>query len=112
MGDLISKKTRVKAMKRMRSGSYGSQVYLAPEEEFIYYTKDEYRFYIPFAIEYGHAFPGRGRGRNAPKDVPANPFMAEAYERNRYRASNLALSKLWNKLETHIKQNEVNKGVM
>ena len=40
------------------------------------------RYYIPAAIEYGHAFPGRG-GKNAPKDVAAKPFIRPVWDKNK-----------------------------
>jgi hypothetical protein len=46
--------------------------------------REEGRYYIPVAIEYGHAFPGRGRasggGKHPPKDVAAKPFLRPALD--------------------------------
>jgi hypothetical protein len=39
------------------------------------------RYYIPAAIEYGHAFPGRG-GSGA-KDVPAKKFIRPAWDKHK-----------------------------
>jgi hypothetical protein len=51
------------------------------DELFAVNSKSGKRYYIPAAIEYGHAFPGRG-GSGA-KDVPAKPFIRPAWERHK-----------------------------
>ena len=83
MGAAISKDAQLKAFKKQKRGSYGMSIRLRPDDEMIYYTEGldggvGKRYYIPFAIEYGHAFPGRGGGKSPPKDVPAIPFMRKA----------------------------------
>ena len=62
MGTLLAKNLFVQAMKKMRRGSYGRKLSLKATDAFVYETADKTRYYIPAAIEYGHAFPGSGRG--------------------------------------------------
>lgn len=102
----------VRAWKKQRRGLYGVGVRFLSEKEdlrrkkrvgvggFVGYrlgsasslrTKKELktvggRYYIPFALEYGHAFPGRGGGKGAPKDVPAKPFIRPAYDSKKNKA--------------------------
>lgn len=79
MGSKISRALAVRAFRRQRRGQYGVNVIFKDDPMLIHITKDGTRQYIPAAIEYGHAFPGRG-GKNAPKDVPARPYMRPAFD--------------------------------
>lgn len=119
MGSKISSSLATRVMTRLRKGSYGHRVIIKPTDFFVYETVDSTysvstkkrlsgkRYYIPFAIEYGHAFPGRG-GKNAPKDVAPKPFMRSAYESKRVAAATLAAEKLQAQISDYIKQNRVN----
>lgn len=70
-----------KAKLRAKRYVYGIDSFINPKEtSFVGVTGSNKRYYIPSAIEYGHAFPGRGGGRNPPKDVPAMPYMRPAFE--------------------------------
>lgn len=81
MGKTIANSLELKPFKKQHRGSYGMHVALKPDvEEFVHITKDGKRYYIPSAIEYGHAFPYRGGKRNSPKDVPAFPFMRSSLD--------------------------------
>jgi len=78
MSSLIAKKLQLRAFKKQKRGQYGMYVRLRPGvDEFISISKTGQRSYIPAAIEYGHAFPGRG-GKGAGKDVAARPYMRPA----------------------------------
>ena len=92
MGKLIAKNLQVRAFRRQKKGAYGVYVRVRPNvPEFVSYAKGSFsslanrkttgqRAYIPVAIEYGHAFPYRGGGKNPPKDVAARPFMRLALD--------------------------------
>jgi HK97 gp10 family phage protein len=79
MGSRLSKDLAVRAFKRQRRGQYGVNVRFKDDEKLVHITAQGKRQYIPAAIEYGHAFAGRG-GKNAPKDVPAVPFLRPAFD--------------------------------
>ena len=80
MGALIARSMQLRAFRRQKSGSYGILVRIkAGVDEFVVVSKSGQRAYIPSAIEYGHAFPGRG-GKGAPKDVAAKPFLRPALD--------------------------------
>ncbi len=107
MGAAISKALKVRVMTRMKKGNYGVKVLLEEPDQFVHETKDGKRHFIPAAIEYGHAFPGRGGGKSPPKDVPAKPFARTAFESKRYQTQERAARLLWAKLEREIRKNEV-----
>jgi hypothetical protein len=78
MGSLIAKNTQLRAFKKQKRGQYGVLVRIKPGiPEFVHISASGKRAYIPAAIEYGHARPGRG-GRGAAKDVAAIPFQRKA----------------------------------
>ena len=85
-GVKLAKNMTVRTMTKLHRGHYGSKVIIKPDDAFVHITKGGQRYYIPNAIEYGHAFPGRGGRKNAPKDVPPMPFMRKTYEQNRKKA--------------------------
>lgn len=87
MGKLIAKAAVVRAG-RKRGSVYSFQVGMDPKltDQLVHITADGTRHYIPNAIEYGHAFPGRGAKKGAPKDFPANPFARSAFESHKMRA--------------------------
>lgn len=67
MGALISKNIQVKGFKKQKKGQFGITVKLkAGISEFIHVGVDGTRYYIPAAIEYGHA------------NAMAIPFMRRA----------------------------------
>jgi len=100
-GGNISKAIKLRTFKKQKKGNYGMHVSIGPYGGDVYYIKGAHskinvltgarikggesgRYYIPVAIEYGHAFPGRGResggGKHPPKDVAAKPFMRPALD--------------------------------
>lgn len=84
IGPRIAKALKLKPFRKQRPGQYGMYVAIDPNQadQFIVISKSGQRNYIPAAIEYGHAFPGRGQGPggHAPKDVEAKPFMRPALD--------------------------------
>lgn len=67
MGALISKNIQVRGFKKQKKGRFGVTVKLKPDiAEFIHVGADGTRYYIPAAIEYGHA------------NAMAIPFMRRA----------------------------------
>jgi len=98
-GGKIAKALKLRAFKKQKKGNYGMHVSIDYYEGDVYYITgarslinpatgkrgaERGRYYIPVAIEYGHAFPGRGResggGKHPPKDVAAKPFMRPALD--------------------------------
>ena len=92
-GKKIAKALKLKVFKKKAKGRYGMHVSISVYGGDVYYVggahslvnvstgkpgKEVGRYYIPAAIEFGHAFPGRG-GTGA-KDVPARPFMRKALD--------------------------------
>lgn len=108
MGQAVARAITVRAMTKMRRGSYGHKVIIKDDDQFIHYTKGSAsdiqkkkmikssgrRYFIPASIEYGHAFPGRGGKKGAPKDVPANPFAQTAFETKRQTVIYTTIQKL------------------
>ena len=92
MSNKIADSLVLTKFKKRVKGRYGYHVMFNDYGQFVYYTKGSAsnvgteklvkgkRYFIPNAIEYGHASPGRGGGKNAPKDVPAKPFMRPALD--------------------------------
>jgi len=85
MGHRIAVAMVLQPFRKQKSGSYGMKIWIDPKVagQFVEEsTRTGNRNYIPAAIEYGHAFPGRGQGPggNAPKDVAAKPFMRPALD--------------------------------
>lgn len=80
MGRKIARAFIVRRRKAPR-GVIWDRAIISPkyDDDFAGVTKDGKDYYIPAALEYGHAFPGRG-GRGAPKDVAAIPFTRKAFE--------------------------------
>ncbi len=80
-GTDIAKHLVVRVLKR-RPPIWGIATMIDPKSNdiFVVFTKDGKRYYIPNAIEFGHAFPRRGGGKNAPKDVMAIPFARTTFE--------------------------------
>jgi HK97 gp10 family phage protein len=113
MAKLIAKNIKEKAYKKQKRGQYAMYVGIETAKgaakkssgsakgfykfmeksietmSFVYITKSGRRYYIPTAIEYGHAFPGRGGRKNAPKDVAARPFMRPAIDTNKQKAAKI-----------------------
>lgn len=99
VSDSISDNIVVRAMRKRRH-SYGVMSMIDPKApNLAVTTQDGKRYYIPTAIEYGHAFPGRGGGKNAPKDVPAKPFMRPAYDSEKGKAEKVLVNELRNGIE-------------
>ena len=85
MGSVMVKNLLVRAFKKQRRGSYGLSVrYKSGIEELIHITADGVRYYVPAALEFGHARPGAGGSRV--KDVPARPVIRNAFETTKEKA--------------------------
>lgn len=95
MGKLIAKNLKLRVFNKKKKGQYGMHVSISSFDGDVYYVKGAHtkinvetgergkevgRYYIPSSIEHGHAFPGRGGGKGAPKDVAARPFMRKALD--------------------------------
>ena len=104
MSQAIAKALTVRAMTRMRKGHYGAKTILKAEDEFVHYAADGTRYWIPNAIEYGHAFPGRGGGTGSPKDVAPRPFQRQAYEAKRHEAASRARRNILAGIEQAVKR--------
>jgi len=84
MGSTIASYIKPRSMRRMRRFSYGvaAEISAKGNEIFSGVTADGNHYYIPAAIEYGHAAPGQAGG---PKVVPAMPFMRPAWDETKGR---------------------------
>ena len=80
MGTEIAKNLTIRAMTKMKRGSYGAKVIIKPHDAFVYVSADGTRSYIPNAIEYGHAGPGDAGGAKVAAPIP---FQRSAYEEKR-----------------------------
>jgi len=87
MGGVISRVLQVRAPKEQERGRYAVRIQHGQKADdvLIQISASGKRAYIPNAIEYGHAAPGRG-GKGAPKDVPALPYMRPAFDSTKGRA--------------------------
>lgn len=103
MSSLLSKTLKIYNIKKknLRRGHIGVQLRHKEDKKLVAYSVGSSsslatkktsgkRYFIPNAIEYGHAFPGRGGGKGAPKDVPARPYIRPAYDRNKDKCAALA----------------------
>ncbi len=106
MGGLIAQSLTVRSMTKLKKGHYGTKVIIKPSDQFVYYSQTGKRYFIPTAIEYGHAFPGRGGIPYAPKDVAPRPFMRSAYEAKRRAASAVAMELLRKNIEAYVRANK------
>jgi len=79
MGSLLARTLKYYMLRMRRRDLYGMQVrHKADVPELVDTTKDDQKYYIPAAIEYGHALPGYGgSGR---KDVGPIPYVRRAYD--------------------------------
>lgn len=85
LGSAMASALAVRAVKRQRSGSYAMTVGYRPNVgEFIYMTADGVRYYVPAAVEFGHAKPGSGGTQR--KDVPPRPIIRNAFDARKERA--------------------------
>ena len=87
MGHRIARAWKVWTWRHRHRGVYGLRIGLKSDPAFIGYSMGSassikshkevsgHRYYVHAAIEYGHAFPGRGGRKGAPKDVPAKQFI-------------------------------------
>lgn len=79
MGNLLARHTIVRAFKKQSKGSYGVTTKFAGDvPEFVGITAEGKRYFIPTAIEYGHAAPGLGGSGD--KTVPAIPVVRTAFD--------------------------------
>lgn len=102
MGREIARSLTIRAMTRLKKGNYGTRIILKPNVLFDHNTADGKRYYIPAAIEYGHAYPGRGGGGDSPKDVAPIPFMRPTYETRRSPAATYAAQMLKKQIEGYV----------
>ena len=91
MGSLIARNIIVRAAKKQKKGSYKMLSMTRPGiAEFFHTAKSGTKYFIPSAIEYGHALPYRGtRGqrksgtKSSAGNVPAIPYMRPAFDTSR-----------------------------
>ena len=124
MGALIARQLKVRRPKKMRRGGYGLNAILMPDDKFIFYTKGSRsslktakfvqgsgaRYFIPFAIEFGHAAPystkaatggymkthtGRGKRITGAKVVPPRPFFRDGWHSSKMAARHIVETELW-----------------
>ena len=97
MGAKLKKALNIRAFKKRKKGSYGMKIGLKLNDAFIHHSIGKQaggnRYFIPFAIEYGHAAPGAG-GSGA-KDVPAIPFMRNAADRTAKQKRDFFTRRVW-----------------
>ena len=77
MGGLIAKNLVVRAMSKMKRGSYGAKIIIKDSDAFVHVSATGQRSYIPNAIEYGHAAANDAKGEKVAKPIP---FKRNAYE--------------------------------
>lgn len=95
MGTNIAGSIVVKSLKQRQRQVYRVTSMISPSNEsLIYKNRNGKRYYIPTAIEYGHAFPGRGG--TGEKDVSPIPFMRPAMEESAANAANAVIEELRN----------------
>lgn len=81
MGTKIANGIKVRVFKPKRAKMYGVRAAIIDDNDALRGTSSlGVDYFIPGAIEYGHAFPDRGGGEGAPKDVPGNPAFREAFD--------------------------------
>jgi hypothetical protein len=85
MGSAIAKKLTVRAMTKMKRGSFGSKVVIKEDEQFVHISADGVRSYIPNAIEFGHAAANNKGGTKITKPIP---FKRKAFEEKRRALAN------------------------
>jgi HK97 gp10 family phage protein len=79
MGALMAQNSIIRVFKKQRKNSYGVTVKYAPDvPEFVYNSATGKRYYIPSAIEYGHAEPGHGG--SGTKTIAAIPVVRPALD--------------------------------
>jgi dienelactone hydrolase len=77
-GSMGAKIAAAQAVRSARSRTAAKYTVQAHDESLIHTTQGGQRYYIPAAIEFGHADPGKGGSGS--KDVPAIPYARQAYE--------------------------------
>ena len=93
MGSKIAGAVVVRALK-VRRGQVGARALIDPKknEQFFHVNKEGTRQHIPTAIEYGHAWPGRG-GKGI-VDVAAIPFARQAFDSNKNKAAGVTRNEM------------------
>jgi HK97 gp10 family phage protein len=88
MGGLISRALVVRAAKKQRRGNQTVQVLHNPKynAELTHTTSSGQQFYIPNAIEYGHAKPFGTSGVGASGEVRPIPYMRTTFQKTRAMA--------------------------
>lgn len=88
MGSAIASSLKLRAKKKRRRGEFGVSVSFdtSKHPELVYQSGSQ-QYFVPAAVEYGHALPGRGGGKNPPKDVAAMPFLRPAFDSESPRAA-------------------------
>lgn len=136
MGTLLANSVKVVTRKKRR-GVVGASVVIDSDNDFVHISKKGIRYYIPFAIEYGHATPfgselyknkisnePKKRRRNraeidaglakkdASKEVKPIPFMRRAFESRKGWVLNYFNSILSQKIKDYMaKQNSASAAV-
>lgn len=89
MGQKIAGALKVKSVNKQKKGSYALQVAIDPTkaDEFVHYTKDGKRYYIPTAVEYGHKKVGGGK-------VAPIGYMREASDATEKQRVNTMISEI------------------
>ena len=108
LGALIAKSLKIytRSRRSLRRGEWGLTIRDKPDTPgLIYYTKGSFsslatkkttgqRYHLPSAVEYGHAFPGRGGRRGAPKDVSPTRFLKPAFDSTKGRATQIVANEI------------------
>ena len=101
MGGTIARSLQVRAMKKQRRSQYAVKIQHSEKanDQLVHIAASGEREYIPNAIEYGHAAPGRGGGKNSPKDVPSRPYMRPAFDSSKGSAEQAVRTELLGGIE-------------
>ena len=87
---VIAKSLQIKVLKSRASGVYRMTVWHKPDVGMlVHHTLTGKRYYIPSAIEFGHAFPGRGGGEASPKDVKPIPYIRSSFAASKHTADKM-----------------------
>lgn len=116
MGALIARNIIIRALKKRR-GTSAVRTLINPKADGLLHfsrgsssdigTKKQStgkRYYIPSAIEYGHAYPGRGGGGSPPKDVPPKPAFRRAFDANWFPARRILEAQIILRLNNVVKR--------
>jgi len=114
LGGAIARATVVRAQKKKRKGMAGANVLYKSTDELIYYTKGLFvkttkkgrvrgaalihrRYFLPVAIEFGHAGPGRGASKE--KVSRPIPIMRAAFDDTARIALQKTMKVIWQQID-------------